>query len=86
VPRITRREDEDPVPEAAQVMGELLQGDRETIQQRGKIAGEKANRHRRDTCSGFQVPSSKSEETKWSGVSPLNLEHGTWNMELFICG
>jgi hypothetical protein len=50
VPRITRREDEDPVPEAAQVMGELLQGDREAIQQRGKIAGEKADRQKRSRC------------------------------------
>jgi hypothetical protein len=55
VPRIPRREDENPVPEAAQVMGELLQGDRETIQQRGKIAGEKTNSQKR---SGYRVPGS----------------------------
>ena len=37
MPRITRREDKDPVPEAAQVMCELLQGDRETVQEGEKL-------------------------------------------------
>ena len=55
MPRIARREDEDPVPEAAQVMGELLQGDREAIEQWEGIAGEKADRQK---LSGFRVPGS----------------------------
>lgn len=50
MPRITRREDEDPVPEAAQVMGELLNGDREAIEQWEGIAGEKTNSQKRSRC------------------------------------
>ena len=55
MPGITRREDEDPMPEAAQVMGELLQGEREAIEQRESVAGEKADGQKR---YGFRVPGS----------------------------
>ena len=84
MPRITRREDEDPVPEAAQVMGELLQGDREAIQERRGVAGKKTNSQKR---SGFRVPGSGFEVPGFLKVGRFsNLELGTWNMELFICG
>jgi hypothetical protein len=43
--RVTRSKDVDPVAEATQVKGELLNGDREAVQQRGSVAGKKTDPH-----------------------------------------
>jgi hypothetical protein len=43
--RIPRREEQDSVPEPAQVMYRMLQGNCEAVQQRGGVAGEKPYRH-----------------------------------------
>jgi hypothetical protein len=88
VPRITRREDEDPVPEAAQVMGELLQGDREAIEQWEGIAGEKADRQgraKRDVrCAGCDVRGAKRSVTGHDPCRTSDLTPRTSHWKLFI--